>query len=149
VVKEKPRAAGVVPLRRTGDGWRVLVLRAYRSWDFPKGLREPGEDALATARREAREEADLNDLTFPWGDASCDTAPYARGKVATYFLGRTEREDVVLPVSPALGRPEHHEGRWVRFEEAARLLPPRLQPVLAWARALVEGGDGQAAERST
>jgi hypothetical protein len=37
-------------------------------------------------------------------------------------------------VSPELGRPEHDEWRWVSCDEAAHLLPPRLQPVLAWAR---------------
>lgn len=133
-MKVRQRSAGVIPVRRDDDGWRVLVLRAYRSWDFPKGLVDPGEDPRAAARREAKEEADLDDLDFPWGDASRDTAPYGQGKVATYFLAATERTDVVLPVSPELGRPEHHEGRWVDLDEAARLLPPRLQPVLAWAR---------------
>ena len=35
-------SAGVVPLRRTSRGWRMLVLRAYKNWDFPKGLVEEG-----------------------------------------------------------------------------------------------------------
>lgn len=131
------RAAGVVPVRRDPDGWRVLVLRVYRNWDFPKGVIEPGEAPVATALREAREEAALDDLELPWGEASADTAPYAGGKVATYFLARTRRKDVVLPPSPELGRPEHHEGRWVTLAEAAALLPARLQPVLAWARGVI------------
>lgn len=126
-------AAGVVPVREAPGGWRVLVLRAFRNWDFPKGTVDPGETALETAVREAAEEADLRDLDFRWGEASIDTEIYARGKVATYFVAATAREDVVLPVSPELGHPEHHEGRWVSFEEAAELLPERLQPVLAWA----------------
>ncbi len=124
------RAAGVVPLRRDADAWRVLILRAYRNWDFPKGLVDPGEDPRATAIREAAEEADLRDLSFPWGEASFDTAPYSRGKVATYFPATTARTDVVLPVSQELGRPEHHEGRWTTFEQARALLPERLQPIL-------------------
>lgn len=126
------RSAGIVPLRREPDGWRVLALRAYRNWDFPKGRVEPGEAPLEAARREAREEAALDDLTFPWGAEGLDTAPYARGKVATYFMALTARRDVVLPVNPVLGRPEHHEGRWVTLDEARALLPPRLQPILAW-----------------
>lgn len=133
----KQRSAGVIPVRRTPDGWRVLVLRCYRNWDFPKGKVEPGEDLLETARREAREEADLDDLELAWGQVSADTAPYARGKVATYFLARTQREDVVLPVNPELGHPEHHEFRWLSRAEAAALLPPRLRPVLAWADDLI------------
>jgi 8-oxo-dGTP pyrophosphatase MutT (NUDIX family) len=36
-------------------------------------------------------------------------------------------------VSPELGRPEHHEFRWVSLDEARALAPQRLQAVLAWA----------------
>jgi bis(5'-nucleosidyl)-tetraphosphatase len=46
--------------------------------------------------------------------------------------------EVSLPVNPELGRPEHHEFRWVPHAEARRLLPERLQPVLAWVHELVE-----------
>jgi 8-oxo-dGTP pyrophosphatase MutT (NUDIX family) len=127
-------SAGIVPVRRTPQGWRILILRAYRNWDFPKGVIAPGETPLEAAKREAAEEADLHDLAFPFGERYCDTAPYSGGKIARYFLAETKREDVSLPVSPELGRPEHHEGRWVELDEAQRLLPPRLQPVLAWAR---------------
>jgi bis(5'-nucleosidyl)-tetraphosphatase len=123
------RSAGVVPLRRDPDGWRVLALRCYKQWDFPKGRIEAGEAVLEAALREAREEAALDDLTFPWGTQGEDTAPYAKGKVATYVPALTARQDVVLPVNPALGRPEHHEGRWLTLDEARALLPPRLLPV--------------------
>jgi 8-oxo-dGTP pyrophosphatase MutT (NUDIX family) len=133
------RSAGIVPLRSDPDGWRVLLLRAYKNWDFPKGRVEAGESPLEAAVREAREEAALDDLAFPWGEASKDTAPYARGKVATYFMATTARRDVVLPVNPALGRPEHHEGRWVTPAEARALLPPRLQPILAWVEHVLKG----------
>ncbi len=128
------RSAGIIPVRRTESGWHLLVLRAYHNWDFPKGLIEPGEAPLEAAVREAKEEAGLSDLAFPVGKSFCETAPYAHGKVARYYLGTTETVDVILPVSPELGRPEHHEARWVSFDEAARLLPERLAPVLEWAR---------------
>ena len=84
------------------------------------------------------DEADLDDLVWTWGDASCDTAPYGKGKVATYFLAETARTDVVLPVDPHLGHPEHHEGRWVDLDAAADLLPARLQVVWTWARGVLE-----------
>lgn len=116
----------------------MLILRCYRNWDFPKGRVEPGEDLLQTALREAREEADLRDLTLEWGEVFAETAPYSRGKVARYYLGRTAREDVVLPVNPELGHPEHHEGRWVDLDAAAALLPQRLQPILSFVRGLLE-----------
>ena len=49
------RAAGAVIFRRSDKGIRLLVLRAYKNWDFPKGTIEPGEDALAAARRAAEQ----------------------------------------------------------------------------------------------
>jgi len=49
------RAAGVVVMRFREGVWRVLILRAYRNWDFPKGMLEAGETALDAAKRETRE----------------------------------------------------------------------------------------------
>jgi len=136
-VGEGERSAGIAVVRRLPEGWRFLVLRAYRNWDFPKGLIEPGEAPLAAAVRETREEAGIEDLAFTWGHAYRETAPYARNKVARYYLAETRQDRIALPVNSALGRPEHHEFRWVSPAEARRLLPPRLQPILAWARSLL------------
>ncbi|MDW8468391.1 MAG: NUDIX domain-containing protein [Burkholderiales bacterium] len=130
----EPSSAGAVVFRRTPEGVRLLVLRAYRNWDFPKGEIAPGETPLAAAKRECAEETGLADLQFRFGEAYRDTLPYAGGKVARYFLAETATERVTLPVSPELGRAEHHEWRWVSFEEAEALLPPRLAVVLDWAR---------------
>ena len=131
-------SAGVVGARRVPGGWRLRGLRAYRNWDFPKGMVEPGEAPLEAAIRETAEEAAISDLAFRWGDAYRETAPYGRGKVARYYLAETARQAITLPMSSELGRPEHDEWRWVSVDEAARLLPPRLQPILAWARARLE-----------
>lgn len=131
-------SAGVVVVRRESTGWRLLVLRSYRYWDFPKGMVESGEALLDAAIRETAEETSITDLAFRWGELYCETAPYGRGKVARYYLAETATETIVLPVSPQIGRPEHDEWRWVSFGEAACLLPPRLQPVLVWARKLLE-----------
>jgi len=128
------RAAGAVIFRRSDRGIRLLVLRAYKNWDFPKGLIEPGEDALAAARREVLEETGLADLGYPFGDEFKETLPYSGNKVARYYLAETDAEKIELPVSPELGRPEHHEYRWISFDEAEDLLPPRLGVVLEWAK---------------
>jgi 8-oxo-dGTP pyrophosphatase MutT (NUDIX family) len=128
-------SAGVVVLRQTDDGGRVLLLRVYNYWDFPKGRVEPGELALATAKRETREETTIEDLEFAWGEGHIDSAPYGREKkVARYFVARTRTEKIFLPVNPQLGKPEHHEWRWCEWETAAQLVPERLWPVLEWAR---------------
>lgn len=136
----KHRSAGIVVVRAHTGGWRVLVLRAYRNWDFPKGLLAAGETPLQAAVRETREESGLERLEFVWGTESKDTAMYGDCKVASYFLARAGQGEVTLPVNPELGRPEHDEFHWATFAEACELLPPRLLPILEWARRKVEGG---------
>lgn len=110
------------------------MLRAFGRWDFPKGLVEDGEPEFVAARREVWEETGLGEIGFPFGEEHRETLPYAGGKIARYYLAETRVERIVLPVAPELGRPEHDEWRWVGFEEAEDLLPPRLADVLAWAR---------------
>lgn len=128
-------------MRHADTGWLFLMLRAYRNWDFPKGLVESGEDPLAAAKREVVEETLISDLHFDWGEVYCETAPYSRNKIARYYLARTTTEAVTLPVQPELGRPEHHECRWVTLEEARSLASARIRPVLEWAaRTLGAGG---------
>lgn len=130
-------SAGVVVVRQHGGAWRYLLLRAFRYWDFPKGAVEAGESPRAAAVREVAEEAGLAALEFRWGDACCETEPYGRGKVARYYVAEGPAGDVHLPVSPELGRPEHHEYRWLDYRAARVLLVPRVQRVLDWAEAIV------------
>jgi 8-oxo-dGTP pyrophosphatase MutT (NUDIX family) len=130
---ERTFSAGVAVIRETADGGRFLLLRAYRNWDFPKGHVEPGEEPLAAAIREADEEAGLTDLAFDWGLEFVETEPYARNKVARYYVARTQSERIIMNVNPVLGRPEHQEYRWVDLTEAFALTVPRVQRVIAWA----------------
>ena len=88
--------------------------------------------------REVEEETALTALEFRWGEAYRDTEPYSGGKIARYYVAVSPAGDVSLPINPELGRPEHHEFRWVGYAEARRLLPERLQPVLQWVHELVE-----------
>lgn len=128
------RSAGIVVVRKSGDDWLFLLLRAYRNWDFPKGLIESGEDPLDAAIRETREETSIEDLEFRWGKDYIETEPYAGGKVARYYLAHTAESDLVLPICSALGRSEHHEYRWLAVENARVLLVLRLARVLEWAK---------------
>jgi len=136
----KHRSAGIVIVRQQDGDWWFLLLRAYRNWDFPKGLIEPGELPLAAAQREAREETGLTDLDFRWGTDSIDTEQYGDHKVASFYLAETRQEWIVLPVSPELGHPEHNEFRWTSYTQAKALLPPRLQPVLRWGLNMLSAG---------
>jgi 8-oxo-dGTP pyrophosphatase MutT (NUDIX family) len=130
-------SSGVALVRHSPAGWRFLLLRAYRNWDFPKGLVEPGEDPRAAARREVREETTIEDLRFGWGEIYLETAPYGRRKVARYYLAETRTEFVTLPVAPQLGRPEHEEWRWVDRASALALTCARVQEVVPWAAQIV------------
>ncbi len=130
-------SCGAVVVRETGSGLITLMLRAYRNWDFPKGLREEGEQPLETAVREVGEETGIYDLAFDWGDRHKETGPYNRGKVSRYYIARTAQEAVEMGISPELGRPEHHEYRWVSFDQAYDLSAPRVRSVVQWARQVV------------
>jgi len=141
----KKRSAGIVVTRRMAGEVRYLLLRCYAHWDFPKGELEPGEDPLEAAQREAQEETCLTGLRFPWGKAYTETEVYGKGKVARYYLAESTAGEVVLPVSPELGAPEHHEFRWTSYEEARSLVNDRIRAVLDWAHDLGSGPEAEAA----
>lgn len=147
-VERKPKlmSCGAVILRDTPDGVRVLMLRVFRHWDFPKGLMEAGETPKQTALREVREESGITELEFPCGDLHMDTGPYSRGKVARYYLARTSQSKVELLPSPDTGRPEHSEYRWLSFAQARRLAAPRVAAVLDWAE-VTSASDAQSGRR--
>jgi len=131
-------SAGVVVARQGEEGWLLLLLRCYRNWDFPKGGIEPGESPMQAALRETREESGITQLAFKWGEDFRETEPYGRPpKIARYYLAETREARILLSISPSLGRPEHHEGRWVSPAQAKRMLPARLQGVLEWATHLL------------
>jgi bis(5'-nucleosidyl)-tetraphosphatase len=136
-------SAGVVVVRREGDIWKYLLLRAYNYWDFSKGIVEAGEDPLAAARREVEEETGLRELNFCWGHGFSETEPYGQGKIARYYVAETRQETIILSISPELGHPEHHEYRWVSYQEARGLLVPRVARILDWAHALISEGTPQ------
>ncbi len=142
IMEIKTRSAGVILARKTSDGWRYLLLRVYRYWDFPKGHVEKGEDTLAAACREVREETGIERLAFIWGHGCWETPPYSAGKTARYYLAQTTQSHVELPVSAELGRPEHHEFRWVSYDEGMALLDERLRPALRWGHQLTTEQEG-------
>jgi len=136
-VSEQRLSCGIVLARRSATGWKTLLLRAYHHWDFPKGIREAGEEPLQTAIREVAEEAGITELAFDWGDRFFETGPYSRGKIARYFIAATSEEEVEMGLSPETGEPEHHEWRWVSFDEAYDLGSPRVRQIVQWARQII------------
>lgn len=136
-MNQQKLSCGVVLARETGTGWHTLMLRAYHHWDFPKGIREAGEEPLEAALREVAEETSIDDLSFDWGDRFFETGPYSRGKVARYYIARTAQENVEMGISPETGAPEHHEWRWVSFDEAYDIGSPRVRQIVQWARQII------------
>jgi bis(5'-nucleosidyl)-tetraphosphatase len=117
---------------------RVLVLRTSAAWDFPSGRLAAGEPEFDAAQREVAEETGFADLDFPFGDEHREALPSAAGRVASYYLAETDEIEPRAP-SPAAARTRCDEWRWVSFDEAEDLLPPRLALVLDWARATIDG----------
>ena len=132
-------SAGIVIVRKEKNEWKYLFLRAYKNWDFPKGIVEPSENPLETARREVKEETGITDLNFRWGDIFKETLPYySRGeKVARYYIAETSESNVTFSVNPEIGRPEHHKFRWLSYDEIIRLSTERLLIVIEWANNII------------
>jgi 8-oxo-dGTP pyrophosphatase MutT (NUDIX family) len=130
-------SSGVVVVSVVERKLKFLLLRAYKNWDFPKGLVEPGELPIDAAVREVREETTLDDLSFDWGMVFMDTGPYNKGKIARYYIARSVRTEVRLPINPEIGMPEHHEARWMDCARALSVVSPRLVPVVRWAYAII------------
>jgi 8-oxo-dGTP pyrophosphatase MutT (NUDIX family) len=127
-------SCGVVPVRKKNNHWEFLLLRCYKNWDFPKGMKDPGEEPLQTAIREFREETGLTKIDIVSKDLYIETEPYSQGKIARYYLGKViEKEEIILLPNPVTGILEHHEYRWVKARDAEELLVPRLKRVLHWA----------------
>ncbi len=128
-------SAGIVPIYRSpGAPDLFLILRCYNYWDFPKGGVLEDESQLNAALRELKEETTLENVDFAWGEIFTETPVYARNKVARYYLAKAMKLEVALPINPLLGRAEHHEFRWLTYEDARQLLNPRIQTILDWAR---------------
>lgn len=136
-MNDEKLSCGIAISRETESGWKTLMLRAFRHWDFPKGLCEEGEDPMQAAIRELREETGIENPDFDWGDRFIETGPYGRGKTARYYLAKTDQENVIMGPSPETGEPEHQEWRWVSFDEAHDLTSPRVREVVRWARQII------------
>jgi 8-oxo-dGTP pyrophosphatase MutT (NUDIX family) len=111
------RAAGAVLV----DGDRVALVHRprYDDWTLPKGKREPGEDDIAAALREVREETgihgrierDLGVVRY-----TVEKQGVVRPKVVRYYVMRA------AAAGPFVPNDEVDELRWVTREQAAQLL---------------------------
>lgn len=132
----KVLSAGLVVVHLDGSRYRLLAVRTYDGWDFPKTHVAEGEDPLQAALRATRESTGLTDLQLKWGDEWRETLAFDDGRVSRYFLAESTT-DAVSPHDTGSrdGVEEGFEHRWVTAEEAEDMLPPRLALILDWALA--------------
>jgi len=91
-------SSGVVVVSLVQRKLKYLLLRAYRNWDFPKGWSRRVKRRIDAALREVREETTLDDLSFDWGLEFMETGPYNKGKISRYYIARSKRMEVLLPI---------------------------------------------------
>ena len=131
---KKILSSGLCVVHFDGERYRLLAVRNLGSWDFPKALVPEAQDLLQVAVDETRAATGLGDLEFNWGDdAFRETIASEDDSVSRYYLAQSKTNDVALRIPPGDGGREDFEYRWVTFEEAEDILPPRLALILDWA----------------
>jgi 8-oxo-dGTP pyrophosphatase MutT (NUDIX family) len=137
----REHSAGFIVFRVSAGRREYLVMRDRSYWSFPKGHLEEGEDELAAAHREVREEVGLTDLEVIAGFRRELRYPL-RGsgveKLSVYFPARCAGDAEFAPA-------EASEVRWLPPEEALPLLGfPDAQQMLRDVDAFLRtpGGDG-------
>jgi len=136
-------SSGTAVVYFDGERYRLLAVRSFDSWDFPKALVPDGEDPLRVALDETRAVAGLSDLELSWGEeAFRETIAAEDGSVSRYYLAQSKTDEVALRVPPGDAGLEDFEYRWVTLEEAEDILPPRLAIVLDWIVGQLASGVG-------
>lgn len=131
-------SAGVVIFRKE-KGSHLYLLLHYESghWDFVKGNVEKGESAEETVKREAAEEAGIEDLGFVPGFKEKISYFYKKEgktiyKEVVFLLAESRTEEVKISF-------EHIGFEWLPYEEAvARLTFKNAKKVLEKASGFLE-----------
>jgi 8-oxo-dGTP pyrophosphatase MutT (NUDIX family) len=134
--KEKQRrpGAGFVVLRKFSDGWKVLGLRFYSTYDLPKGGIDYSDEPLLTAaKRECFEECDISvdDAEMPWGDLNLKL------RHLTLYIAVTDK-DPKIKKNLKTGIVEHHGLKWLDLETDHDKFHPYLRPAVIWARDILK-----------
>ncbi|MGZ8285260.1 MAG: NUDIX domain-containing protein [Allosphingosinicella sp.] len=151
------RSAGILLYRRGPDGVRLLLVhpggpfwrgKDEGAWMIPKGLVEPGENALAAALREFEEELGAKPDGQP--RVLC-TVRQAGGKWVEAFAlegdfdpARLESNAFTIEYPPKSGSfrafPEVDEARWFTIPEARAKILKSQAPILDALELLLRSG---------
>lgn len=132
------RSYGIVPFRRKGPDWEVLLIRHHSGhWSFPKGRAEKGERDLDAARREFEEETGITDYRVDENGVFKESYRIRRdremAKTVTYFVGVVSSGEV--RIQPA----EISDFKWIKASEADAIITyPEARRILCDARRHLE-----------
>ena len=101
-----------------GDRYRLLAVRTFDSWDFPKAPVADGEDPLRWRCARRAKAPGSTSWSSPGDEAFRETLASEDGSVSRYYLAESNTAEVTLRVPPGDGGQEDFEYRWVTVEEA-------------------------------
>ena len=135
-------SAGVVIVRKENDQYKFLMMRSGNYNEASaKGKVNTGEDQFDAALREVEEETTIKpeQLNFRWGKVKYTTEPYTKtkNKTAVFYLAETQVKDFIIPVNPEIGKREHDSYSWLFYDEAKKIVVPRIEKVLDWANEII------------
>jgi 8-oxo-dGTP pyrophosphatase MutT (NUDIX family) len=109
---------GVIPLRTEQGRWEVFLIqhKGSRYWGFPKGHGEAGENAEQAARRELKEETNLEIVRLLRVEPLIEQYVFTKerrrvSKKVTYFIAEVDG-------TVRLQAAEINDGKWIPFPEA-------------------------------
>lgn len=147
------RSAALALVRRQASGQPEVLLvhpggpffakKDAGAWSLPKGLLEPGEDALTAARREFHEETGApapDGPATPLGEVVLKSGKHviAFGVVGDFDVTTLKSNEVELEIRGKLTRfPEVDRAEWATLERARVSINPAQLPLIERALALV------------
>jgi bis(5'-nucleosidyl)-tetraphosphatase len=121
-MRTEERSAGFVVFRQdaASRGRLFLLLDHGRFWSYPKGHVDQGEDDLAAARRELREETGISDVRIVPGFTHQISYEFHKKtrvvrKTVVYFLAESSTGDVRISH-------EHVGFAWLNYDQALATL---------------------------
>ena len=135
--------AGAPEVLLVHPGGPFFATKDVGAWSLPKGLLEPGEDALTAARREFHEETGSpapNGPTTPLGEVVLKSGKHVIGfgVLGDFEVTTLKSNEVELELRGRLVRfPEVDRAEWMTLERARVAANPAQLPLIERALALV------------